>query len=81
MKPPKNAPTVDLKKRYLQKAIDEYEYSPALEYDKCSMTARAAKEGTVDFDYHNAESDVEISRDGGWVTARVWVPKKWVDSE
>ena len=71
---------MNLKKRYLQKAIDEYEFSPASEYGKRNMTVRAAKEGTVDFDYHDAESDVELSRDGGWVTARVWVPKEWLDS-
>jgi hypothetical protein len=69
----------ELKKRYLQKAIEEYEYSFAHEYDKSQLTSKAASEGTVDFEYHNAESDVEISRDGAWVNARVWVPKRWLE--
>ena len=67
-----------LKKRYLHKAISEYEYSPAPEYKKSRLSSIAAKEGTLDFDYKNAGSDVEISRDGAWVNARVWVPKEWL---
>ena len=70
-----------IKKRYLQIAIREYEYSPAPEYEKTRMSSQAVKEGTVDFDYKNAESDVEISLDGAWVNARVWVPKGWLDSK
>jgi hypothetical protein len=45
------------------------------------MTAKAASEGTLDFDYHNSDSDVEISRDGAWVKARVWIPKEWLEFE
>jgi hypothetical protein len=67
-----------LKTRYLRKAISEYEYSPASEYEKSRMSALAARDGTVDFDYKNAESDVEISMDGAWVKARVWIPKGWL---
>ena len=70
-----------LKRRYLRKAISEYEYSPAREYEKSQMSPRAAEQGTVDFDYKNAESDVEISMDGAWVKARVWVPKEWLDTK
>jgi hypothetical protein len=66
-----------LKRQYLQKAIDEYEYSRAPEYQKRAMTARALSEGTVDLDYEDTDK-VEISQDGGWVTARVWVPKSWL---
>jgi hypothetical protein len=72
---------IELKERYLRKAINEYEYSLASEYDKSRMTTKAVKEGTVDFDYHNAKEDVEISRDGAWIRARVWVPKEWIDAE
>jgi hypothetical protein len=71
---------IELKEHYLRIAIDEYEYSFAEEYDKSDMTKKASKEGTLDFDYHNAKEDVEISRDGAWVRARVWVPKEWLDS-
>jgi hypothetical protein len=70
----------DLKERYLRKAISEYEYSPAPEYEKKHMTSKASNEGTLDFDYDKPESSVEISRDGAWVQARVWVPKKWIES-
>jgi hypothetical protein len=70
-----------LKRLYLRKAISEYEYSPAPEYEKTCMTTRALKEGTLDFDYGNPESDVEISRDGAWVNARVWVPKEWLKAK
>ena len=70
---------VDLKERYLRKAIEEYEYSPASEYDKSSMSPTAAAQGTLDFDYHNSSSAVELSIDGAWVSARVWVPKQWLD--
>ncbi|MBN1570430.1 MAG: hypothetical protein JXA73_21485 [Acidobacteria bacterium] len=69
-----------MKEKYLRKAISEYEYSPAPEYEKAGMTPRAANDGTLDFDYDNAQSDVDISRDGAWVQARVWVPKKWIDT-
>lgn len=68
----------DLKERYLRTAIDDYEFSFASEYEKSKMSTRASKEGTLDFDYHNAKEDVEVSRDGAWVRARVWVPKKWL---
>jgi hypothetical protein len=71
----------NIKERYLKKAITEYEYSFGPEYDRTRMTAKAATEGTLDFDYHSSDSDVEISRDGAWVNARVWVPKEWLDSE
>lgn len=71
----------ELKKAYLQKAIREYEYSPAPEYEKSRMSTKAAEQGTVDFDYHDAESDVEVAPDGAWVSARVWVPKEWLDSD
>lgn len=70
----------ELKKRYLQKAIEEYEYSLAAEYDKSHLSPRAACEGTVDFDYDNAEANVEISSDGAWVNARVWIPQKWLQN-
>jgi hypothetical protein len=33
------------KEQYLRKAIDEYEYSPAPEYDKSSMSSKALTEG------------------------------------
>jgi hypothetical protein len=35
-----------LKEQYLRNAIEEYEYSPAPEYDKTSMSPRAAAQGT-----------------------------------
>jgi hypothetical protein len=69
-----------LKQKYLRKAIDEYEYSPAPEYDKASMSPLAATQGTIDFEYNNADSAVELSVDGAWVNARVWVPKEWVQA-
>jgi hypothetical protein len=68
-----------LKDRYLLKAVSEYEYSPAPEFEKTRMTSKAAEEGTLDFDYGNADSDVEIDRDGAWVDARVWIPKERLD--
>jgi hypothetical protein len=68
---------VETKRHYLQRAIDEYEYSWAPEYDKRAMTPRAVSEGTVDFDYGETDK-VEISTDGAWVNARVWVPKSWL---
>lgn len=64
-----------MKEQYLRKAIDEYEYSPAPKYDKSSMSSKAVTQGTLDFDYDNAKSAVEISTNGAWVNARVWVPK------
>lgn len=70
----------ELKKRYLQKAIEEYEYSFAAEYDKAQLSPRAVSEGTVDFDYDNADADVDISSDGAWVNARVWIPQKWLQN-
>jgi hypothetical protein len=70
-----------LKHRYLRKAIEEYEYSPASEYERSEMTSKAAHTGTVDFSYDDPDRDVELSPpgDGAWVTARVWVPKEWLD--
>ena len=67
-----------LKREYLRHAIEEYEYSPAPEYDKSRMSNLAVAEGTLDFEYHNPELAVEISVDGAWVNARVWVPKRWL---
>jgi hypothetical protein len=58
---------------------DEYEYSSAPEYDKSSMSSKAVTQGTLDFDYDKAQSAVELSTDGAWVSARVWVPKQWLD--
>ena len=66
----------ELEKRYLHMAISEYEYSPAPEYKKSRMSSKAAEHGTLDFDYKNPDSDVEICRDGAWVKGRVWVPKE-----
>lgn len=71
-------PQTELKKRYLHIAIEEYEYSFAPEYEKKHMSRKATKEGTIDFD---SDSAVEISIDGAWVSARVWVPKAWIDSK
>jgi hypothetical protein len=68
---------LEIKRHYFQKAIDEYEYSWAPEYDKRAMTPKAVSEGTVDFDYGDTDK-VEISTDGAWVYARVWVPKSWL---
>jgi hypothetical protein len=70
-----------LKTKYLRKAIREYEYSPASEYEKSTMSPMAVEQGTVDFGYQNEESDVDIAPDGAWVRARVWVPKEWLDSD
>ncbi len=67
----------EMRRRYLHRAIDEYEYSWAPEYDKTSMTPRAVSEGTIDFDYGDTEK-VGVSSDGAWVVARVWVPKSWL---
>ena len=77
---PSNTPQAitRLKKRYLRIAIAEYEYSPAPEYVKRRMSRRAVSQGTVDLDPSDAESDVAISPDGAWVTARVWIPKEWL---
>ncbi|MFZ0420768.1 MAG: hypothetical protein WAM04_21885 [Candidatus Sulfotelmatobacter sp.] len=78
----KESGQTELKKRYLQKAIDEYEYSPAPEYERSRMGSRAAESGTLDLDYHAPERDVDLSNNGSgaWVKARVWVPKEWLDS-
>ncbi len=53
-----------LKELHLRKAIEEYEYSLGPEYDKSSMSPRAVAKGTLDFDYHNAQSAVELSVSG-----------------
>ena len=53
-----------LKELHLRKAIEEYEYLPGPEYDKSSMSPRAVAKGTLDFDYHNAQSAVELSVSG-----------------
>ena len=78
----KEAEQVALKKQYLQTAIDEYEYSPAPEYEKSRMISGAAQSGTLDFDYDDPERDVDLSNNGSgaWVNARVWVPKEWLGS-
>jgi hypothetical protein len=70
-----------LKRKYLRKAISEYEYSPAPEYDKRTMTRRAARGGTVDLDHSSAATAVEIGIDGAWVNARVWIPKDWITTD
>ena|SRR5581483_4189855 len=75
-----------LKQQFLRKAMVEYEYSPAPEYDKKRMSARAFRAGTLDIDYSNSTRDVELSFtgsvcDGAWVSARVWVPREWLDSK
>ena len=72
----------ELKKQYLQRAIDEYEYSSAPEYEKSRMSSRASQSGTLDFDYHDPEMDVDLSSNGSgaWVNARVWVAKEWLGS-
>jgi hypothetical protein len=46
------------------------------------MSSRAAQSGTLDFDYHDPEKDVDLCNvgSGAWVNARVWVPKDWLDS-
>jgi hypothetical protein len=69
----------EIKEKYLRKAIAEYEYSPEPHYGKAKMSALAATEGTLDFDYDQAESDVEVAPDGAWVLARVWIPREWVE--
>jgi len=71
----------DVRKKYLRLAIEEYEYSFASEYQKRHMTRRAANEGTVDFGSYDEVSDVEVSPDGAWVKARVWIPKDWLNSK
>jgi hypothetical protein len=43
------------------------------------MSSKALIQGTLDFDYDKAQSAVELSTDGAWVNARVWVPKEWLD--
>ena len=79
MEPSRHA---ELKGQYLRQAIEEYEYSPAPEYDKSHMSSRAVHAGTLDFDYDHPEKDVDLSNDGSgaWVNARVWVPKEWLGS-
>ncbi len=84
--PDKKAGLATLQKQFLRKAIDEYEYSPAPEYDKKRMSPRACRAGTLDIDYANSTRDVELSFNGSvcngaWVTARVWVPREWLDSK
>ena len=79
MRKPESQLKMELKRRYLRKAISEYEYSPAPEYERSRIGSKAAEHGTLDFDYKNSESDVEISSDGAWVKARVWVPKEWLN--
>jgi hypothetical protein len=69
-----------LKKRYLRRAIAEFEYSFAPEYAKKRMSRMAVTRGTLDFDPNEADSHVEPSVDGAWVTARVWVPKQWLQA-
>jgi len=66
----------ELKKLYIQRAA-EYEYSWAPEYKKRTMTKRASSKGTVDIDPADVER-VEVSPDGAWVPAKVWVPKEWL---
>ena len=39
-----------LKRRYIELASNEYEYSWAPEYERRAMTKRATTEGTVDID-------------------------------
>jgi hypothetical protein len=56
----KEAGDVELKRQYLGKAIEEYEYSPASEYDKTQMSSRAAEVATLDFDYDDPERDVDL---------------------
>jgi hypothetical protein len=56
----KEAGDVELKRQYLRKAIEEYEYSPASEYDKTQMSSRAAEVATLDFDYDDPERDVDL---------------------
>ena len=75
--PPAHA---ELKKQYLRQAIEDYEFSPAPEYDKPHMSSRAAHAGTLDLDYDDPERNVDLSNDGSgaWVNARVWVPKEWL---
>ena len=67
-----------LKQQYLDKAIAEYEYSWAPEYERKAMTRRATRKGTLDFEYDDANRDVEVDHTGAWVKARVWVPKEWI---
>ena len=78
---PTSSAEADLKRTYLRKAIQEYEYSPASEYDKLRMSRLATTQGTVDFNQNDPDSAVELSVDGAWVNARVWVPKQWVQAE
>ena len=82
MEPTEPLRHTDLKKQYLLLAIEEYEYSPAPEYDKPHLSSRAGQSGTLDFDYDHPERDVDLSTDGSgaWVSARVWVPKQWLGS-
>jgi hypothetical protein len=80
---PSNTPEAiaRLKKRYLRKAIAEYEYSFAPEYAKKRMSRRAVTQGTIDLDPNEPDAHVDPSPDGAWVTASVWVPKKWLQRE
>lgn len=47
------------------------------------MTPAAMKDGTLDFDYNDPESNVELCPRGtdAWVNARVWVPQKWLKAK
>ena len=65
-----------LKQQYLDKAIAEYEYSWAPEYEKKTMTQRATRKGTLDFEYDDADRDVDVTPNGAWVKCRVWIPKR-----
>ena len=78
MKPATPSPKAELKQKYLRKAIDEYEYSHAPEYHKLRMSPLAVRQGTLDFNYDSADSEVELDIHGAWVNARVWVPKEWL---
>ncbi len=64
MKPTTPEAQAALKELHLRKAIEEYEYSLGPEYDKSSVSPRAVAKGTLDFDYHNAQSAVELSVSG-----------------
>jgi len=66
------------KEQFLKKAIAEYEYAHASHYEKSALTLLAREQGALDFDYHDAERDVELAPDGAWVMARVWVPRAWM---
>ena len=76
----KEAGDGELKRQYLRKAIEEYEYSPASEYDKPQISSRAAECGTLDFDYDDPERDLCNAGTRAWVNTRVGIPKAWLDS-